>query len=156
MVSTAISRPERDRAQRFVTVGLGVTVVVVAAGVFGQLIDYGLELHIAMLASGGGGGMLGAASDVAMAAAALAAWILLARLWPPSVATTALPVLLTVLAFTKGAPLALATFAVLVIVAQRLSERSRTLLQAALVLLAIAFLIHEGGNSALDVGPRSR
>jgi hypothetical protein len=150
MAHTALSGTARGQTDRWVTVSVGLTAAVVAVGTAGQLIDYGFDLGVGVLDSSGDGGVLGAASQVAMAAASLAAWVLLVRLWPPGVATGALPVLLTVLALTKAVPVAVATLAALVLVARRLSRRSRTLVHAALVLLSVAFLIHVGGEAALE------
>ena len=132
-------------------VGLALTVAVVTAGTAGQLVDYGFNLHVAVLESSGDGGLLGVASDVALVAAALAAWVVFAQARPATVATVALPVLLTFLVFESLAPVAVVTFIALVAVAQRLPRQSWTMLHAALVLLATAFLLHAGGGTALDV-----
>lgn len=152
-------------------VALALTVAVVSAGTAGQLVDYGFDLHAAALDSTGGGGLLGAAAEVALVAAAVAAWVLvvqasavsmnvtpsstarrrtrLAR--PPKLAAVGLAALLTFLAFEDVVPVAAMTFVALVVVAQRLQKPSRTLLHVALVLLATGFLLHAGGDSALDL-----
>jgi hypothetical protein len=59
------SEMARGQPDGFVALGLAVMGAVVIAGGAGQLVDYGLDLHIAALDSSGDGGVLGVASLVA-------------------------------------------------------------------------------------------
>ena len=134
-----------------IALGLAVTGAVVIVGGAGQLVDYGLDLHIAPLDSSGDGGVLGVASVVALVAAAVAAWVVLAQARPVSLATAALPVLLTFLVLDNAVPAAGLTFVALALVAQRLPKQGRALLYAAFALLTTAFLLHLRGDTVLDL-----
>jgi hypothetical protein len=150
MAHPTSSAVPRDRADRLAAAGLALTIGIVTVGVAGQLVDYGLDLHVAALDSSGDRGLLGAAAEVALVAAALAAWAMLAQVRSVGAALVALPVLLTALVFVDAVPVAGLTLVTLLVVARRLPAQSRALLHAALVLLVTAFLIHSGGDTALD------
>jgi hypothetical protein len=147
-----------------VAVGIAVTAGIVLAGTAAQLINYGFALDVPALDSSSDGGAFGVIGDIALASAALAAWIVLARTRVRHAAIVALPVLLTFLALDKAlrlhdeipnwpqyyVPVLLATFAALVLVGQRLSPQCRRLIVIALALLSASFLIYLTGESMLD------
>jgi hypothetical protein len=144
--------------------GIAATVALVLAGTAAQLINYGLDLHVGALDSSSDGGAFGVVGDIALASAAFAAWLVLARADLRRPAIVALPVLLTFLAVDKAlhlhdeiahwhvyyVPVLAATFAALMLVGQQLPARSTRLVVVALALLAISFLIHLTGETVLD------
>jgi ubiquinone/menaquinone biosynthesis C-methylase UbiE len=141
-----------------------VTGGIVLAGSAAQLVNYGFALDVPALESSRDGGAFGVIGDIALASAALAAWIVLARARVRHAAIVALPVLLTFLAFDKAlrlhdeiphwpqyyVPILLATFATLVLVGRGLSAQCRQLMLVPLALLGMSFLIHLTGESVLD------
>jgi hypothetical protein len=151
-------------ADRLVAVGILGTIALVVAGTAAQLTNYAFALHIAALDSSSDGGAFGVVGDLAVASAALAAWIVLARARPRRLAIVVLPVLLTFLAVDKAlhlhnqiadwpayyVPVLLATLAAVVFVGQQLPARSRGLIAVGLALLATSFLIHLAGQTMLD------
>jgi hypothetical protein len=151
-------------ADRLVAVGILVTIGLVVAGSAAQLVNYAFGLHVAALDSSKDGGAFGVVGDVALASAALAAWILLVRARARQFAVVALPLLLTFLAVDKAlrlhdqianwpeyyVPVLVATFAALALVGRRLPARWRRLIAIGLGLLAISFLIHLTGGTVLD------
>jgi hypothetical protein len=147
-----------------VPLGIAVTTGLVLAGTASQLVNYGLALHIATLDSSKDGGAFGVVGDLALASAALAAWIMLVTLRARHPAVVALPVLLTFLTVDKAlrlhaeiphwqryyVPVLLGTMFALVVIARRVPAPCRRLILAGLGLLAISFLIHLTGETALD------
>src|SRR5258708_7076412 len=166
---------------RFTKLGILVTIVVVLAVSAAQLINYGFfDQKIPALDPGSDGGVFGAIGDVALAAAAVSAWILAARVRSARSVTIALSGLLTFLAADDVArlhehiphwllfffPFLLPSFICLVAVARGLSGppqfrgdrgAGRTvvdrLIGVGLLLLAFSFLLHLFGERLLlDLG----
>jgi hypothetical protein len=146
---------------RLIAIGLAATTAVVLAGVVAQLVGYGpLHGRVEALDSSSDGGLFGIVGDISVTAAALAAWITLARVRPVSSAAVALPPLLTFLAVDKATrlhdhipgwlafylPLLAATFVCVLAVARRLSRRCVQLAMTGLALLAGSFLVHQYGE----------
>jgi hypothetical protein len=162
-------------ASRFTRLGILVTIVVVVAGSAAQLIDYAFfGQRIRALDSASAGGVFGAVGDIAVAGAAVSAWVLAARVrsarW-----VAALAGLLTFLAADQVTDLhehishwiaiylsVLASFIGLAAVAQGLSGRLRfgvdsgightvtdRLIGIGLGLLAFSFLLHVFGQRLL-------
>lgn len=154
------------RADRFTRLGVLATIVVVVAGSAAELINYGFfGERIQALNAPSDGGMFGTIGDVAIAAAAISAWILAARVrsarW-----IAVLAGVLTFLAVDHVTdlhdhishwlafylPVLIATFAGLAAVARggswRLPGIDR-LIGAGLLLLAFSFLTHLSGERLL-------
>jgi hypothetical protein len=157
--------PEGTAAlRRPVAVGILATSGIVLAGTAAQLINYGFALDVPALDSSTDGGVFGVIGDLALASAALAAWVVLARARVRHTATVALPLLLTFLALDKVlrlhdeisnwpqyyVPVLLATFAAVMLVGSRFSAPCRRLMVVALALLSVSFFIHVTGESVLD------
>jgi hypothetical protein len=166
-------RAARDAGtSRFTKPGIILTIVVVLAGSAAQLIDYGFfGNRIGLLNAADDGGAFGAVGDIALAAAAVSAWILAVRVRSARPAATALAVLLTFLAADKVTrlhehiphwlafylPVLTAAFACLVAVARGRSRISRNrgraatdrLIGASLALLAFSFVVHLFGDRLL-------
>jgi hypothetical protein len=126
-----------------------------------QLIGYGLfHGRIPALDSASDGGLFGLVGDISIAAATLAAWTVLLRIRPRTIAMVALPLLLSFLTIDKISrlhdhipgwlvfylPVLAATFVVVAAVARRLSPRSFRITAIALALLVGSFLLHEYGE----------
>jgi hypothetical protein len=156
--------PPRRREERLVATGLAATSILVLAGAAAQLADYGFGLGAGALDSSTDGGVFGVVGDVALASAALAAWVALGRMRTRTHAVLALAVLLTFLAIDKAlslhdhiphwpayyVPVIVAALAALVAVARELSRRSLGLMAFGLMLLGAAFLLHFTGEPLLD------
>jgi hypothetical protein len=156
-------------AARFTKLGAFVTVVVVLAGSAAQLINYKFfGLRIRSLNPGSDGGVFGVIGEIALAAAAVSAWVLAARVRSTRPAAASLAVLLTFLAADDVArlhddipdwlafylPVLVASFICLVAVSRGSSGRPRfragrgagravdRLIGAGLLLLTFSFLLH--------------
>jgi hypothetical protein len=129
---------------RLIALGIAATTGIVLAGSAAQLIGYGLfHGRIPALDSASDGGLFGLVGNLSIASATLAAWIVLLRLRPRTVAMVALPLVLSFLTIDKTLrlhdhipgwlvfylPLLAATFVVI-----------------ALALLVGSFLLHEYGE----------
>lgn len=163
-VLSSLPYPRRVRHRHLRAAGIGVIVVVVAAGTAAQLLNHGLHLNSSALDSSEDGGAFGVVGDVAVAATAVAAWSMRRRLnrWGPACA--ALPLLLTFLALDKVlrfhdhiaawrlyyAPVLLVVVLGLVMVAQHLPPPTARLIHVGLVLLIVAFAVHLAGHAVLD------
>jgi hypothetical protein len=162
-------------ADRFTRLGVLVTIVVVVAGSAAELINYAFfGQRIQALDAASDGGVFGAVGDIAIAAAAVSAWILAARV--RSVRSAVLAGLLTFLAADHVTdlhdhishwlafylPVLVATFAGLAAVAlgrsgrlqfrnDRGTDRPSTdhLIATGLLLLAFSFLAHLSGERLL-------
>jgi len=164
MMSGVSSRTAGDvGTDRFTRLGIGVTIVVVLAGAVAQLISYRFfGQRIQALDARSDGGVVGAIGDVALAAAAVAAWILAARVRSARLVPVVLAVLLTFLAADKVVglhddiphwlafylPVLLATFICLVAVGRGPAGMDR-LIGTGLALLAFSFLLHLFGERLL-------
>jgi hypothetical protein len=172
----ASPRGENIGADRFTRLGVLVTIVVVVAGSAAELINYGFPgQRIQALDAASDGGVFGAVGDIAIAAAAVSAWILAARVRSAR-SVAVLAGLLTFLAADQVTdlhdhishwlafylPVLAATFAGLVAVARgrsgRLQFRSDRgagrpgtdhLIGTGLLLLAFSFLAHLSGERLL-------
>src|ERR1700754_628808 len=83
-------------------VGLASVTLLVLAGTVMQLVGHGFfHDRVNVLNSASDGGFFGFVGDIALASAALAAWVVLLRLRPMSAPTVALPPILTFLAVDK-------------------------------------------------------
>jgi hypothetical protein len=171
VISGVPSRTAGDvGTNRFTKLGVLVTIVVVLAGSAAQLINYGFfDQKIPALDSASDGGVFGAIGDIALATAAVSAWILAARARPARPLAATLAVLLTFLATDKVArlhdhiphwlafylPVLVASFLCLAAVARGLSGGPQfrvdrgagpaavdRLISVGLLLLAFAFLLH--------------
>jgi len=162
---------------QFTRRGILLTIIVVVAGVAAELIDYGFfGLRIRALDPRSDGGVFGAVGDIALAAAAVAAWMLAARVRSARWLAAVLAGLLTFLAADQITdlhdhishwlafylPVLAATFAGLVAVARGRSGRLRVpgrrrmgrldtdqLIGTGLLLLAFSFLAHVSGERFL-------
>jgi hypothetical protein len=149
---------------RLVAVGVTATAGIVLAGTAAQLIGYGFfHGRVQALDSSSDEGLFGLVGDVSIAAAALAAWLVPIRVRPVTIATVALPVLLTFLTIDKVfrlhdhiphwlvfyLPVLAATFAAVAAVARRLSPRCLRLTAIALALLISSFVVHLYGESVI-------
>jgi hypothetical protein len=129
-----------------------------------ELANYAFRLNVDVLDSSGDGGAFGLVGDVALASAALAAWLVVGRAHPRALATAALAVLLSFLALDKALrlhddiahwpdyylPILGATLAALLVVARRLPAQSMRLMAFALTLLGVSLLIHFTGDTVLE------
>lgn len=168
------------RSARFTKLGIFVTIVVVLAGSAAQLINYQFfDLRIQALDPGSDGGVFGVIGDIALAAAAVSAWILTARVRSARPAAVALAALLTFLAADDVArlhdnipdwlafylPVLVASFICLVAVSRGPSRRPQyrsdrgagravdRLIGVGLLLLTFSFLLHVLGVRLLvDLG----
>jgi hypothetical protein len=146
---------------RLLAVGIAATTGIVLAGSAAQLMDYGLfHGRVPALNSASDGGLFGVVGDLSITAATLAAWMVLRRVRPRTVAMAALPLVLSFLTVDKifrlhdhipgwlvfYLPLLAVTFVVIVAVARRLSPRSLRLTAIALALLVGSFLLHQYGG----------
>jgi hypothetical protein len=146
---------------RLIAVGMAATTAIVLAGTAAQLIGYGLfHGRVHALDSASDGGLFGLVGDVSTAAATLAAWLVLIRVRPVTIAMVALPPLLTFLTIDKVfrlhdhiphwlvfyLPVLAATFVAVAAVARRLSPRCVPLAAIALALLISSFLLHLYGE----------
>ena len=157
---------------RFTKFGILVTIVIVLTGSAAQLINYGFfNQRIPGLDPGSDGGVFGVASDIALAAAAVSAWVLAARVRAARSVATALAGLLTFLAVDKVLrlhdyiphwiafylPVLAAAFICLVAVARGHRGEGRAVLDrligVGLLLLGFSFLLHVFGRRLLlDLG----
>lgn len=144
---------------------LAIAVLAVAAA---ELINYGFGDRITALDAGSDEGVFGTAGDIALAAAALSAWVLAARSGSARPVPVVLAGLLTFLAVDNIAslhdhiphwlgfylPVLAAAFICLVVVARSSSEGSRFwLIGAGLLLLALSLFLHVFGmRLLLDLG----
>ena len=146
---------------RLIAVGIAGTTGIVLAGTAAQLIGYGLfHGRVPALNSAADGGLFGLVGNISIAAATLAAWLVLLRIRPRTIATVALPVLLSFLTVDKifrlhdhipgwlvfYLPVLSATFVAIAAVARLLSPRCFRLTTIALALLVGSFLLHEYGE----------
>jgi hypothetical protein len=146
---------------RLIATGIAAATGIVLAGTAAQLIGYGVfHGRVPALNSASDGGLFGLVGDISIAAATLAAWIVLIRVRPVTVATVALPPLLTFLTIDKifrlhdhipgwlvfYLPVLAATFVTLTAVARRLSPHCFQLTAIALALLTGSFLLHQYGE----------
>jgi hypothetical protein len=146
---------------RLIAIGIAATTGIVLAGTAAQLIGYGLfHGRVPALNSASDGGLFGLVGDISIAAATLAAWTVLLRIRPRTIAMVALPLLLSFLTIDKISrlhdhipgwlvfylPVLAATFVVVAAVARRLSPRSFRITAIALALLVGSFLLHEYGE----------
>jgi hypothetical protein len=162
---------------RLTKFGVIVTIVVVIAGSAAQLINYGfLGQRFPALDPGSDGGVFGVTGDIALAAAAVSAWILAARMRSARSVAVALAGLLTFLATDKVArlhdhiphwlafylPVLVASFVCLVAVGRAFSGRPQAhagrgagrhvmdrLIGAGLLLLVLSFFLHVFGMRLL-------
>jgi hypothetical protein len=163
-------------ADRFTRLGVLVTIAVVVAGSAAELVNYGFfGRRIQALDAASDGGVFGAVGDIAIAAAAVSAWILAARVRSAR-SVAVLAGLLTFLAADQVTdlhdhishwlafylPVLAATFAGLVAVARGLSGRLQfrndrgtgrpgtdRVIGTGLLLLAFSFLAHLSGERLL-------
>jgi hypothetical protein len=132
---------------RLIAVGIAGTTGIVLAGTAAQLIGYGLfHGRVPALNSAADGGLFGLVGNISIAAAALAAWLVLLRIRPRTIAMVALPVLLSFLTVVFYLPVLSATFVDIAAVARLLSPRCFRLTAIALALLVGSFLVHEYGE----------
>lgn len=103
MMSGVSSRTAGDvGTDRFTKLAIGVTIVVVLVGAAAQLINYGFfDQRIQALDAASDGGVVGAIGDIALAAAAVSAWILAARVRSARSVSVILAALLTFVAADK-------------------------------------------------------
>jgi hypothetical protein len=149
------------KTDRLIAVGIAGTTGIVLAGTAAQLIGYGLfHGRVPALDSASDGGLFGLVGNISIAAATLAAWIVLLRVRPRSIAMVALPPLLSFLTIDRilrlhdhipswllfYLPVLAGTSVAIVATARRLSPRCLQLTAIALVLLVGSFLIHEYGE----------
>jgi hypothetical protein len=149
--------------------GILATLVVVLAASAAELINYGfLGERITALDPGSDDGVFGTAVDIALAAAAVSAWVLAARSRAARPVPAVLAGLLTFLAADQVTglhnhiphwlafylPVLVASFICLVAVARGFSEGSRfRLIGAGLLLLTLSFFLHVfGPRLLLDLG----
>jgi hypothetical protein len=147
-----------------VTVGLASVIGLVLAGTAMQLVGHGFfNDRVKVLNSASDGGLFGFAGEIAVASAALAAWVVLLRLRPMSSVTVALPPILTFLAVDKiwrlhdripgwlafYLPLLAVTFVAVAAIAWRMSARCFRIAAAGLALLLASFLVHQVGEQLL-------
>lgn len=166
---------------RFTKVGVLATILIVLAGSAAQLINYGFfDQRIGALGSGSDGGVFGAVGDIAVAAAAVSAWLVAARVRSARPVAAVLAGLLTFLAVDQAVglhdhiphwlafylPVLLASFVCLVAVARGIPWRPRhrvdhgagravveRLVGVGLALLIFSFLLHLFGERLLlDLG----
>ena len=157
---------------RFTKLGILVTIVIVVAGSAAQLINYGFfDQRIPALDPGSDGGVFGAVGDIALAAAAISASVLVARVRSARPVVVALAGLLTFLAADKVArlhdhiphwlafylPVLAAAFMCLVAVARGHRGDGPAvvgrLIGVGLLLLVFSFLLHVFGKRLLlDLG----
>lgn len=151
----------RTGTDRLVAIGIAATTGIVLAGSAAQLIGYGLfHGRVPALNSASDGGLFGLIGNVSIATATLAAWIVLLRIRPRTVAMVTLPLVLSFLTIDKVfrlhdhvpgwlvfyLPLLAATFLAIAAVARRLSPRCFRLTAIALALLVGSFLLHQYGE----------
>jgi hypothetical protein len=146
---------------RLVAVGIAATTGVVAAGMAAQLIGYGFfHGRVHLLNSASDGGLFGLVGNISIAGATLAAWLVLIRVRPVTIAIVVLPPLLTYLAVDKVfrlhdyipdwlvfyLPVLAATFVTAAAASRRLSPRCFRLVTVGLTLLIGSFLLHQYGE----------
>jgi hypothetical protein len=146
---------------RLVAIGIAATTGVVAAGVAAQLIGYEFfHGRVQPLNSASDGGLFGLVGNISIAAAALAAWLVLIRVRPATIAILILPPLLTFLAVDKVfrlhdhisgwlvfyLPVLAATFVAAAAASRRLPPRCFRLITVGLALLIGSFLLHQYGE----------
>jgi hypothetical protein len=164
---------------RFTKLGVLVTIFVVLPGSAAQLINYGFfHQEVPALDPGSDAGVFGAIDDIALAAAAVSAWVLAARVRPARPVAATLAMLLTFLATDKVVrlhdhiphwlafylPVLAASFLCLMAVARGSSGRPQfrvdhgagraavdRLIGVGLLLLAFSFLLHLLGVRLLVV-----
>jgi hypothetical protein len=157
-------RTTEFRKGRLIAAGiLGISIVVLAQTT-AQLIDYGLlDLKLEIINSNGDGGLFGIVGILALVLAAVAAWVAVPRLPRARRTLIMLAPLLTYLAIDKALrihdhvphwlvlylPLLAATLLLLLRLARQTSTDARRLIVSALVFLAVAFVLHQFGDSAL-------
>ncbi len=142
------------------TIGIAATTGIVLAGTAAQLIGYGLfHGRVPALNSASDGGLFGLVGNISIAAATLAAWFVLLRIRPTTIATVALPLLLSFLTIDKISrlhdhipgwlvfylPVLATTFVAIAATARMLPLRSFQLTAIALAFLVGSFLVHEYG-----------
>jgi hypothetical protein len=182
MVRGAFSRTADDTGiNRFTRIGIIATILIVLAGSAAQLINYKFfDQKIRALDAASDGGVFGAIGDIALAGAAVSAWVLAARTRSARSVVVILAGLLTFLAADKAVrlhdhiphwlafylPLLLASFICLVVVARDIPGRPRfrvdrgvgravidPLVGVGLLLLVFSFLLHLFGERLLlDLG----
>jgi hypothetical protein len=138
---------------------------VVLAGTAGQLIGYGLfHGRVPALSSASDGGLFGLVGDLSIATATVAAWIVLIRVRPVSVAMVVLPPLLTFMTVDKifrlhdhipdwlvfYLPVLAATFVAVAAATRGLSPRCLRLTAIGLALLIGSFVLHQYGEWLLS------
>ena len=167
-------------ANRFTKLGVFVTIAIVLAGSVALLINYGFfDKRIPALDPESDGGVFGVISDIALAAAAVSAWVLAARVRSVRPVAVVLAALLTFLAADQVVrlhdhiphwlafylPVLAASFLCLVAVARGISGRPQfradhgasravdRLIDSGLLLLAFSFFLHVfGPRLLLDFG----
>ena len=147
--------------ERLITAGIAAVSGVVLAGTAAQLLGYGLfHGRVPALDSASDGGLFGLVGDISIAAATLAAWMVLIRVRPMTVAMVALPPLLSFLTVDKLVrlhdhiphwllfylPVLAVTFVAVAAVARRLSPRCLRLTAVGLALLIGSFGLHQYGD----------
>jgi hypothetical protein len=161
---TGEQHPGTVRESRLIAAGiLGISAVVFAQAA-AQLVDYGLfELKLDVINSNGDGGLFGIVGTLALFLAAAATWAALPRLPDARRSLTMLAPLLTFLAIDKAlrvhddiphwlalyVPLLAAAVLLLLRFGHQTSRDARRVIVAALVLLVLAFIVHQFGDSAL-------
>jgi Ca2+/Na+ antiporter len=164
---------------RLTKVGVLATILIVLAGSAAQLINYGFfDQRIQALDSGSDGGVFGAIGDIALAVAAVSAWLVAARVRSERSVAGVLAGLLTFLAVDKAVrlhdhiphwlavylPVLFVSFVCLVAVARDIPRRPRhridrgvgrvvvdRLIGVGLLLLIFSFLLHLFGERLLLV-----
>ena len=157
----SVHRESSAGTDRLIKAGIVAVTAVVLAGTAAQLIGYGpFHGRVPALDSASDGGLFGLVGDISIATAAVAAWTVLVRVRPLSVATVALPPLLSFLTVDKLVrlhdhiphwllfylPVLAATFVAVAVVARRLSPRCLRLTAIGLVLLIGSFGLHQYGE----------
>jgi hypothetical protein len=145
--------------------GVSAILALVAAGAAAQLVNYGLDLHDAVLDSSADRGAFGVVGDVAVALAAYASASVWGSVRRASAAAAALPVLLAFLTVDKVlrlhddvagwqvyyAPILLAAFFAFATIARQLPAPTARLIRLGLALLVLAFVLHVTSRAALDL-----
>jgi hypothetical protein len=150
--------------RRLIAAGICATCALVLAQTIAELVDYRFfDLRLGVLRSDGDGGLFGAIGVIALLSTSAAAWLGLLRLPDLRRPLEILAPLVTFLAIDKGLrlhdhiphwlalylPLLAGVFLLLLAIARRTSLQARRLIVAALALLALAFLVHQYGDSVL-------
>jgi hypothetical protein len=161
--TATMSEKQQPQTARLRAAGVAATALLIALGAAAQFVNYGLNLGIGALDSSDDGGAFGLVGKLALLAASLAAWWVLARAPTRDPAVAALPVLLTFLSLDKAlrlhddvalwpllyAPALVVTAVSLVVTARRLPAPAPGLAAAGLGLLALALVLHGGAGPVL-------